>query len=128
MNLQVGDRVTFRYLKIKDKIYITIINILSELTDYERMVKENQIEILKVEEKKELLNEKEREYLSNIIRPFKNIVRGIEKREWGKREYIHFYIIDEVGVSFPYFEPNTMYKGMKLKKEYTLSELGLEEK
>lgn len=49
-----------------------------------------------------ILNEAERQYLSAVIRPFRDQVQSITK-----------------------FEDSTMYKGMELGKEYTLEELGL---
>ena len=73
----------------------------------------------------QILDESERQYLSAVIRPFRDQVRSITKNPNlnGKEEYI---VID-IGFQmfFPDFESNTMYKGMDLGKEYTLEELGL---
>ena len=125
MDIQVGDRVTF------ENGFVEIIHnsqLAKQHSDKDRIIKIERPKYEVVEEKKELLTEEEKEYLSHIIRPFRNIVIGIEKREWNKKQYIHFCITNDCGMSFPYFEPNTMYKGMKLDKTYTLLELGLEEK
>ena len=65
---------------------------------------------------KEILDEKEKEYLSAVIRPFKDRIEFIAKRK----------MFDEA-ISLPYFKKGTMYKGMELYKEYTLKELGLGE-
>lgn len=73
----------------------------------------------------QILDESERQYLSAVIRPFRDRVRSITKNPElnGKEEYI---VID-IGFQmfFPDFKSNAMYKGMDLGKEYTLEELGL---
>ena len=80
---------------------------------------------------KEVLDAKEKEYLSAIIRPFKNRVKNIHKVELANDEYIRIEIpgfcdgIDD-SVSLPCFKKRTMYKGMELGKKYTLKELGLD--
>lgn len=77
-----------------------------------------------------ILDDAERKYLSEIIKPFKIYVTGITKikddYEKGKqyisiivKKYTHEYI------NLPYFEENTMYKGMKENKKYSLEELDL---
>ena len=76
---------------------------------------------------KEILDEKEKEYLNNVIKPFRNRVTYIKKGEWNGGEYIGIGIIDDVNVNLPYFEIDTMYQGMESDKKYTLSELGLED-
>ena len=78
---------------------------------------------------KPILDEKEKEYLSAVIKPFRNKVYAIAKYDDGDDNYyiqimmkqnVYFEYID-----FPYFKKGTMYKGMELKKEYTVEELGL---
>lgn len=78
------------------------------------------------ERKEEILDEAEKRYLRDVIRPFKNRVEYIEK-EWcfGNREYIIIAIKDSEELIFPAFKENTKYKNMELEKEYTLEELGL---
>lgn len=82
------------------------------------------------ESKEPVLDDVERKYLQEIIKPFKNYVTGITKikddYEKGKqyiriivKKYTHEYI------NLPYFEENTMYKGMKENKKYSLEELDL---
>lgn len=77
--------------------------------------------------KNEILNKKEKEYLENAVRPFKDKVQFIEKSSAGLllikkvsseffREYIAICIEDG---------PSTEYKGMQTNKDYTLEELGL---
>ena len=76
---------------------------------------------------KEILDEKEKEYLSNIIRPFRDKVTYIQKNSCIIKEYIVIKIEEDFTMVFPFFEKGTMYKGMESDKKYTLSELGLED-
>lgn len=75
---------------------------------------------------KEILDEKEKEYLSAVIRPFKGRVDYIQKEISDTREAIFVCVACDDYLSFPYFEKGTMYKGMELGKKYTLKELGLD--
>ena len=72
----------------------------------------------------QILDDVEREYLSAVIKPFRDSVRGIEKAENLPYEMIcidtkYRYMV------FPPFDKGTMYKGMKTGWRYTLEELGL---
>ena len=82
------------------------------------------------EAKVEILDETEKRYLEGIIRPFKNKIKTIRKTDNkmnGKdNQYITIAFKEDFNMDFPNFKPNTMYKGMKLYKEYTLEELGLQ--
>ena len=78
-------------------------------------------------EAKEILDEVEKEYLNNIIKPFKNKVVGICKEELEDNEFINIMIWNDGEILLPNFKKNTMYKGMKAKKQYSLKELGLED-
>ena len=83
--------------------------------------------------KKPILDEAEKKYLSNVIKPFRGKVKYIVKRNENESEYKSEYfesirVVFEGSywtLFFPYFEKGTMYKGMELDKEYTLEELGL---
>lgn len=79
--------------------------------------------------KKPILDEVEKEYLSNVIEPFRGKVKYIVKRNENKSEYYEDIRVVFEGsyrtLFFPYFEKGTMYKGMELDKEYTLEDLGL---
>lgn len=73
----------------------------------------------------EILDDKEKEYLSNVIKPFKSEVVAIKKNEGeNNREYIEIDLGSD-DILFPYFKKGTMYRGMEVDKEYTLEELGL---
>lgn len=75
----------------------------------------------------EILDKAERRYLRGIIKPFKDKVMCIRKSKslTETLEFISIELKEEASICLPYFEPNTMYKGMKLDKKYTLKELGL---
>lgn len=73
---------------------------------------------------KPILNEKEKEYLSNVIKPFRDTVERIVKGYDFGKEFISIDL-ERGEIQLPYFEPDTMYKGMKIYKDYTLEDLGL---
>lgn len=91
--------------------------------------KEHAMKWLLKEYKEPLLDDAEKKYLSEVIRPFRSRASCITKVKsvYGCVEYIKIVLSDEETISFPYFKANTMYKGMELGKRYTLDELGLEE-
>lgn len=77
---------------------------------------------------KTILDKVEKRYLENVLRPFKDNVKFVEKREYRNKEHIYIQINRNhmyEWIGLPYFKKNTMYKGMKSEKEYTLKELGL---
>ena len=76
---------------------------------------------------KSLLTAKEKEYLSMVIKPFKDDIRFIHKYTCfnDTKEYLFGSAKDYSHLEFPSFERGTMYRGMELCKEYTLEELGL---
>lgn len=76
---------------------------------------------------KEVLNEKEKEYLNNVIKPFRNRVTYIAKGSSRFGEFISIGIENDLPITLPYFSECTMYKGMQIGKKYTLTELGLED-
>lgn len=75
----------------------------------------------------EILDKEEKEYLENVIRPFKEKTSYIVKRVDNFNTKEEYLLIDVVGgvFAFPNFKKGTMYKGMEVDKEYTLEELGL---
>ena len=80
--------------------------------------------ILEIE--KPILDDKEREYLSNVIRPFRDRVFCIKKEQnyYYDKQQIKIYLTD-TSIPLPLFENNTMYKGMKLYVDYSLEDLEL---
>ena len=83
---------------------------------------------LTVEEK--ILDEDEKRYIKNIVRPFRNKVISIRKsQDYDMYEHITIIYQEEDNhtnyIYLPNFKKNTMYKGMSLNKDYTLEELGI---
>ena len=78
---------------------------------------------------KPILTKDEREYLSSVIKPFRNSVCTIEKSHYSNGdEFLKIRLGQPNRFEYmimPYFKEGTMYKGMELNKEYTLDELGL---
>ena len=148
-DLKDGDIVTLRngekYIK-KGNSILTACAII-ELEDFTENLndstngKEN-IDVIKVErpikyktvyerveeEKKEILDKVEKNYLTNVIKPFRKRVKFIRKIESltfsAEKELLQIQLNDD-DITLPYFEKNTMYKGMKLDKDYSLEELGI---
>ena len=84
------------------------------------------MEWLLSEYKKPILDEVERKYLSDVIRPFRKKVDTISKFHTANTmQYIYFQMKDKNGWTLPLFKKGTMYKGMVQGKHYTLDELGL---
>ena len=78
------------------------------------------------ERKEEVLDETERKYLADVIRPFRDKVKYIYKgQEWSNiKEFMHIELKEDA-LDLPYFKKGTMYKGMEIDRNYTLEELGL---
>ena len=74
---------------------------------------------------KEILDEEEKEYLSNVIKPFRDKVEYIVKFDCLPEEYISIWLPEHETTDLPCFKRGTMYKGMEIEKKYTLEELGL---
>lgn len=72
-----------------------------------------------------VLDEVERKYLSDVIKPFRHRVSYIVKRLNGSGYYIAIILNSFDVMNLPYFTRNTMYKGMKAGRKYKLEELGL---
>lgn len=83
----------------------------------------------KREIKKSILDEKEKEYLSAVIKPFRDQIIDIIKLNDIDNQCIEIKLYDIDGyvtyIFFPPFKKGSMYKGMELKKKYTLEDLGL---
>lgn len=77
------------------------------------------------ETKESVLDEVERKYLSDVIKPFGHRVSHIVKRMNGSGYYIAIILNNFDVMNLPYFTRNTMYKGMTVGREYKLKELGL---
>lgn len=100
--------------------------------DYLFSILNGTLEIMKIP--KPILDAKEKEYLSAVIKPFRNCITSVTKRHYFNSyeiEYISVTYIDRLMdnstyiFSLPNFKSGTMYKGMESGKHYTLEELGL---
>lgn len=85
-------------------------------------------EIVKIP--KPILDNAEKEYLSAVIKPFKDRVKYLSKNRFDGFERIFITYFSKLGskdyiLDLPAFEEGTMYKGMDVCKHYTLEELGL---
>ena len=76
----------------------------------------------------DILTDKEKAYLSAVIKPFRKKVKCINKIDHdniNQITYIRIDMLNEDFASLPLFEKETMYKGMEVDKKYTLEDLGL---
>lgn len=93
------------------------------------MLLAGEISIIKV--KQPILDDVEKRYLSNVIKPFRNRIICIIKNKCLPDEYLRIHLKHYTGkyaneiIYLPYFKNGSMYKGMEINKEYTLKELGL---
>ena len=74
-----------------------------------------------------ILTDKEKAYLSAVIKPFRGDVEYIEKINHSclnDKQYLRIELPGDY-CTLPLFEKGTMYKGMEADKRYTLEELGL---
>lgn len=78
------------------------------------------------ERKEEILDEVEKKYLVDVVRPFRSKVRSVYKMAsvCSNKEFICIQLRDE-NFTLPYFEKGTMYKEMQTGKRYTLEKLGI---
>ena len=88
------------------------------------MLLQGEISIIKV--KQPIIDNIEKKYLGNIIKPFRNRIDYITKVNLANgKEYIFIKMKNYEKISLPFFTAGTMYKGMQSDKEYTLDELEL---
>ena len=74
---------------------------------------------------KPVLDEVERKYLSDVIKPFVHRVSYFVKKLNRSGYYIAIIVNNFDVINLPYFTRNTMYKGMEVNRKYKLKELGL---
>ena len=76
------------------------------------------------ERKEEILDEAEKKYLADVIRPFRKHIMFISKTGFDGEEFLKIDFKRPVNsFSLPFFKKNSMYKGMKVDQKYTLEEL-----
>ena len=86
-----------------------------------------------------ILNAKEKEYLSAVIKPFRDncVIKIVKRNSFDKREWIAILLfrenkvlhtLDKIShIYLPSFPEGAMYKGMQPDTMYMLDELGLQE-
>lgn len=89
--------------------------------------KKSVVKWLLEEAKEPILDDAEREYLSAVIRPFREEIETISKfrNMTNDEHYIFITMKNQNWFSLPRFPKGTMYKGMKDGRHYSLEELGL---
>lgn len=136
MDIQVGDRVTYEVVSENDDIKIRLILNELHIEEFNIMIKNKDIEIIKherigengwytvyeKEEKKELLTEEEREFLRLFIKVSDYYINNIMKKSNCIRFYNDYDLVTYIDINNFYFNK------LENNKEYTLSELGLEER
>lgn len=84
-----------------------------------------------LEIEKPILSDSEKDYLENVLRPFKNRIMYVKKVASLGYECIRYRVhlpikkYGDMTYELPYFDKGTMYKGMKTEEQYSLEELGL---
>lgn len=78
----------------------------------------------------DILDEKEKEYLSNVIKPFRKRIKYISVNKYVDNCVIriilkHYTKNYDDSILLPDFKNGSMYKRMEIGKQYTLKELGL---
>lgn len=122
MLISVEEKIILKAIKNKQGIYE--MEIPKNLVFIGSRIELGNIRIMEFKEKEEILDEKEKEYLRAVIRPFRDKVKHIVKMEY-EEEFIRIRIKNDECINLPFFKKNTMYKGMEISKKYTLEELGL---
>ena len=91
-------------------------------------------ELLGVEIDKPILSDSEKDYLENVLKPFKDRILFAKKTTVydtnSDYEYVYFKVVtpdneDYNYLVLPYFIKGTMYKEMKHGEQYSLEKLGL---
>lgn len=80
---------------------------------------------------KPILDDVEKRYLKNVIRPFQNkvdfviLVKNTMFLEQKKNVRIKVHLIDHDFITLPFFKEGEMYKAMEPNVKYTLKDLGI---
>ena len=85
------------------------------------------VNVVVLDKVEEILDDKEKEYLASVIKPFRDKITYIAKAPCNvESEFIRIDLGDDSCI-LPCFKKNTMYKNMEANKGYTLKELELDE-
>ena len=139
----IGTKITFEAgaVLVKDEEnYFENVNSCREIANLYNLkdIYSDLGKIIKIEEptyqtvyeyKPEILDEAEKRYLKEVIRPFRDKVKYVKKIVFFDGDTKISIRIEENNkiwyIGFPPFKKDRMYKGMIDDKEYTLEELGL---
>lgn len=134
MDIEVGDRVTYKSLKEPDyqKREKVVIN-EAEIIKILECVKDGQVEILKIErpkyevtkEKKELLTEEEKEFLKQYIKMSNIKIKYIQKETDLTGTSIMIRLNNGYGTTNCTYYKCNYFKKLIEHKDYTLKELEL---
>lgn len=115
--------------KLSNKVQKEYSNVISnrDKVNYLKEQLKQLKELSKKEKNKPILDDAEKEYLKNVIKPFKSRIKYISKETAYMDDYYIHIDLGNDDIALPFFKKETMYKGMKADKEYTLKELGLDE-
>lgn len=108
-----------RYHKIYEEWEYAIYDTFLHLLD-------GKYEVIKLP--KSILAKEERNYLSKVIKPFREKILHISKLSSKDGESICIdirYDWEEDSIMLPKFATGTLYKGMEIGKEYSVKDLGL---
>ena len=140
----IGTKITFEYgeVLVKDEIdrfendrIALFIHNLKDLKskNFGKIIKIEEPQYTTVYETKvEILDEVEKRYLKSVIKPFRDNIKCVVKHNYiispslnKYYEGINIVMKDTQIIEFPFFKVDTMYKNMKIDKEYSLEELGI---
>lgn len=137
-DLKDGDKCTLKNGKViffnKDISHQRTLYVFDNLDKNFKYTINDDVSIVKVERpikyetvferKKEILDEAEKKYLADVIRPFRKHIMFISKTGFDGEEFLKIDFKRPVNsFSLPFFKKNSMYKGMKVDQKYTLEEL-----
>lgn len=100
---------------------------IKEYVCIDKEASEKFFEWLEEEYDPKILTDKEKDYLSAVIKPFREKVKYIKKIDIEEDEQqLQLQIPNALVImDFPLFKKGAMYRGMEANREYTLEELGL---
>lgn len=131
MDLKIGDKIIYKD-EGGNSYKVDIISNDEELEKIKFLCINNDIEIVslyhccyEVEKINKILTESEKEYLSNIVKPFKEQVKYIKKVVEVKKSYVIIMLINDERICLPWFETSKYYINMEPVYPYTLKELGI---
>lgn len=136
LGLKLGEEFTIKGVNSSYRFKLTAIGLMSSWRNSSKWNMSGLLEDFLTghyqisKETNSVLDEAEKRYLTNIIKPFRDQVIAIAKRSANYGEFIDIMIdegdLGDCGnIYLPYFKPGKMYEGMKVNREYTLDQLGL---